>query len=446
MEGAMVDHVARLVAGQGIYVAPSVHFVPYVYNPLFYAVAAAVARVVGVGFLPLRLVSVVSTLATFALIFELVRRETRALFPSFLAAGLYASTYAIAGSWFDGGRVDPLAIALCVASIFVARQARTPARLVASAALVALAFATRQNALPLLFALWLYFALALGVKRSLAFAAPAVVVIAAGVLTVNHATNGWYWFYAFELPLGHSPSFAMLPQAAMLPLVVAIAFGVQYFRAPAVRAAEAGRFFLLSLGALALMSVAGVLHSGSFYNDYMPLYAALSVAFGLGLHEVLHSAPDHALRGRLALGASVLQFAGLAYDPRPYAPGKAELDDGRRLVRAIAAIPGDVFVPEHGYVVELAGKRPFLHLMAFIDLVRVPGAHEEAAALTTAFDTLIAEHRFGAIVLDAPTPFQDATARGYVLAARIPFHEPRYFFATEDRTAFHFVWVPKAAP
>src|SRR6266542_4402426 len=61
MEGGMVDHVRRIVAGQPIYVRPSLNFVSYLYPPLYYLVSAGLARMIGIGFLPLRLVSLVSS-------------------------------------------------------------------------------------------------------------------------------------------------------------------------------------------------------------------------------------------------------------------------------------------------------------------------------------------------------------------------------------------------
>ena len=80
MEGACVDHVRRVLAGQPLYVAPSLDFVPFVYPPLYFWLSAALARVTGIGFLPLRLVSSVSSLGCFALIFLMVRRQTRSAF------------------------------------------------------------------------------------------------------------------------------------------------------------------------------------------------------------------------------------------------------------------------------------------------------------------------------------------------------------------------------
>ncbi len=53
MEGACVDHVLRVLSGRPLYTEPRLEWVPFIYTPLFYYVSAAVAKVVGAGFLPL---------------------------------------------------------------------------------------------------------------------------------------------------------------------------------------------------------------------------------------------------------------------------------------------------------------------------------------------------------------------------------------------------------
>jgi hypothetical protein len=49
-EGTLVDHVQRILNGESLYVAPSLKFVPCMYTPLYYFVAAVVAKLTGIGF------------------------------------------------------------------------------------------------------------------------------------------------------------------------------------------------------------------------------------------------------------------------------------------------------------------------------------------------------------------------------------------------------------
>ncbi len=93
MEGAAVIHVQRLLVGEKLYVPPSIHFTPFIYNPLYFYVAAVVSKIFGVGFFSLRLVAFISSLACFLVIFLLVRKETESCFCAFLSCGLFAATF-----------------------------------------------------------------------------------------------------------------------------------------------------------------------------------------------------------------------------------------------------------------------------------------------------------------------------------------------------------------
>ena len=101
LEGNSLVEVHRILAGQPLYPAPSAGYVPDGYPPLYFYVSAAAARVLGVSYLPLRLVSLVSSLACFALLARLVQRETGSIAAGTGAAGVFAATYFATGTWFD---------------------------------------------------------------------------------------------------------------------------------------------------------------------------------------------------------------------------------------------------------------------------------------------------------------------------------------------------------
>src|SRR2546422_5385105 len=101
IEGALVDHVRHLVAGNSFYVRPSLEFTPFFYPPLYFQLGAALSHLTGVGFMPLRLISFVSSLGCFALVLRLVWRDTSDRFCAWLAAGLFIATFRLDGAWYD---------------------------------------------------------------------------------------------------------------------------------------------------------------------------------------------------------------------------------------------------------------------------------------------------------------------------------------------------------
>ena len=77
LEDNSLIEMRRILAGQQIYVAPSAGYAPDGYPPLYFAVSAAAASVLGQSYPPLRLVSIAASLACFAVLGRLIQRETR---------------------------------------------------------------------------------------------------------------------------------------------------------------------------------------------------------------------------------------------------------------------------------------------------------------------------------------------------------------------------------
>ncbi|MFZ5912223.1 MAG: glycosyltransferase family 39 protein [Chloroflexota bacterium] len=118
MEGGSLVQVSRILAGKPLYVQPSFEFIPQIYTPLYFYISALASLFLGNSFLPLRFVSIVSSLGILVLIFVLVRQQTGSKVSGFLASGLFFSTYKLSGYWFDIARVDSLALVLFLISLY----------------------------------------------------------------------------------------------------------------------------------------------------------------------------------------------------------------------------------------------------------------------------------------------------------------------------------------
>jgi 4-amino-4-deoxy-L-arabinose transferase-like glycosyltransferase len=143
----LLDHVHRVLAGQPIYPKPSSDFVATMYTPGYYYVSAAVAWMIGEGFVAPRLVSLVSSLAICALVFHAVRRETSDLYAASVSAFLLAATFRAAGSRFDLARPDSLCLALWLAAAVRPRFATRPRHDLVAGALLSASILTKQTAL-----------------------------------------------------------------------------------------------------------------------------------------------------------------------------------------------------------------------------------------------------------------------------------------------------------
>ena len=76
VEGAILVQVNRVLLGQNLYVEPSVAYVPLVYQPLYFYVAALFVKLSGLGFAPLPLLSIIASCGCMLVIFLITRKTT----------------------------------------------------------------------------------------------------------------------------------------------------------------------------------------------------------------------------------------------------------------------------------------------------------------------------------------------------------------------------------
>jgi 4-amino-4-deoxy-L-arabinose transferase-like glycosyltransferase len=410
MEGVMVDHVRRVLAGQPIYAKPSLDFVSLLYPPLYYLAGAAFSTVFGIGFLPLRLLSFLSSLGVFALMFALVRRETGSRVSGVVAAGLFAATYYKVGGWFDLARLDSFYLLLLLAVVFTLRRASSAAAAAWAGLLMAAAFLTKQSAL-VIFVPLTAGALVADFRRGCSFAGTAALLMGASAIVLDRSTGGWFSYYCFTLPAHHPsvarPWIAFWRWDLLAGLRVAcLAASVAVLLRCLGPRRDRWRFYypLLAAGMIgSSWSVRTMV--GAEVNNLLPAYAAIAILAALGLHDVAEIASRANRRAAawallLAEVLFIVQFAGLRYDPRAELPRRADLEAGRSVVAALSTVPGEVFAPHHGYLALLAGKRSFAHTLA-MDNVFLDDTGPARRDLEQQMLDAIRGGRFGAVLVES---------------------------------------------
>jgi hypothetical protein len=410
MEGGVYEHVARVLAGQPVYVVPSLDFTPYVYTPLYYWVSAPFLALLGPGLPALRLVSLLSTLGLFVVLFELVRHGTRDRLCAWFGVGMFAACFELGGSWFDLARVDMLALCLVLlAALLLVRSERFDA---VAGLLFALAFLTKQSSLIAALPLLAVRVLTQRGGRRVHALLTCVALIGLSTFVLDRASSGWYRFYVFELPGSHPIAkqawrgywtfdvFKDLPFAAAGMLYLLLQ--PQPWRRALTRLA-------LCAGLLG-SSWSGRLHTGGHTNVLLPGLLVLSWALAEALHawtaadgEAAQPAPSSNGRpralARFAYVVCALQLAWLWYSPKQQIPSARARATSDRLLAALRATPGPVLVPFHGHLARLAGKPPHGHEMAFRD-IQLGKSMLAKHALHVSITSAIAEQRYPVIVLD----------------------------------------------
>ena len=390
MEGEMVVHVARVLQGQPLYVAPGLSFVPFAYPPLFYYACVPLAWISGPGFLPLRVVSIFFTLVSAGGIAAVVRPASGRV-AALAACAAFAAAYAASDAWFDLGRVDAMYVALLAACYASAVRAKTRHGWALAGLFAYLAFMTKQPALVAVAPLVAYLLLS-DRPAALWFCGTFTVLSGVTILVAQIVTGGWYWYYVFELPrlrLGVSPRSGRLLSfwtSDLLPFVPGLVAGTIVI----VRRGE-WRHLALASG-LILSAWLSRLEGGAWNNTVMPAYLAAAILLGLALRR-------DASRPLLAHGVVAIQLVLLLYDPRPFIPTTQHRADGVAFLETLRTIDGSVLILDHGFWATRSGRPEFAHGWAVTDVVWADRG-EAGRRLEQEIREAISGQGFAAIVLD----------------------------------------------
>lgn len=435
MEGGSVVHVQRLLDGQSLYVAPSLNFIPFIYSPLYFHVSSLFAHVTGNGFLPLRLVSFLSSIGCFILISMIVHRRTSSLYASFIASCLFAATFRISGSWFDIGRVDMLFLFLLLAGIYTFDSPRVLTRSLASPTLLFLSFFTKQTAL--IVAVCLSGAVLFTRKRSEGYWFPLSfsLLLAGSFVLMNTLTAGWYKYYVFDLIGKHDilpiqlVGFWTNDVAQHLSIALCVCV-IPFLSFGATTNSRSDRIIrdIAILSSLFMASYLSRIHSGGYSNVLMPVYAGIAIYFGIGLALSLKAMGGDGNTKTILVLATALQFINLIYPPKLQIPSSMDRWQGEKLQQLISSFKGEVYVSDHPWYSGNLNKPTQAQDMAVRDILRASGPGQWKQVLTQDMATRVAEKRYEAFIVD----FKE-------FALRVPDFETHYELVDSNLSgsAFH---------
>lgn len=456
-EGASVDHVIRILSGHKYYIRPSLEFVPSIYTPLYFYVSAAVAGITGVGFMPLRLVSFISSLGSFFVIFLIVRRETGSIFSGVLAACLFIATFELSGSWLDLARVDSLFLFLLLTGIYLVRFAASKKSYFFAAILISLSFMTKQTALIISLPVMLYCILT--DKRSVfSFIVPVIIIIGAGSFLLNYIHDGWFNFYVFELPkttpIDERPLMHFLVKDIYLPLIIVFFIAAFYLMTQMINWNKKNfLFYFLTVSGMLGASLYSRYRGGGYYNVLLPAYAGMSILFGLGVNKLLEICGSfNTENGNLMkvfiylICIAQFSFSSLIYNPFEQVPSKGSVEAGKKFIDRISQIKGDIFMPDHGYYSALAGKKSFANQMGMRDVITTSGKNHKSikAEFIDELKQAMKEKKFAAIIISSFEPWYPHDMEKYYKKEEKIFDDATVLLpVTGMETRPEYIYVPR---
>ncbi|MDB4963120.1 MAG: hypothetical protein JWP01_3119 [Myxococcales bacterium] len=476
MEGGMLHHAQRIHEGLGIYVPPSIEFIPYLYTPLYPAVLALFGSGFGISYTLGRAFSVISLVGIAGVAAASIagpRHEHPRRGPAWagvvLALGLFSAAYPFMEGWYDLVRADTLFLLMITAGIAgLPRWATTGhglqghARVAAGAALLALAFFCKQTGI-LYVAFGGLIVLVVAWRRVFAYIALAGLIGLGGTWLLQKTTQGWFWTYireihaahdfnmdrfwkSFENILWHFPALSIIVGVGLVVVLV-----TRVVRGILPRPA---RPLLLWAATFAVSTLVGAVGWGTefaHFNAYMPAFLHGALAAGAAIPAIF--ACTRVLVGERKHGELVSHVVALAaalplayacytnrWEPKRYIPTARDVTAGDKLIARIRAIDGDVWMPSHPWYLELAGKTPRVHRMGIKDVTW------RQTRTVDGLDEVLRNHAFAALVLDEndvhrETPAAAPIALSYRAALKIPADErPRMF--TGAKVIPDSIWLP----
>lgn len=400
-ESPLADQAVRLAAGDNIY-RPDLSSPPYTisnYPPLYMAVLAPFAALLGPGFAVGRLVSIVGAWVAAACLAAMVYASSRDRLAAMVSAAVFLGLPYVM-HWSGFMRVDLLALSLSLAAL--ALLARWPAErwsLWTAGLLLVAAIYTRQSyalAAPLAAFIWLLTRSRHGWRRALALAALAGGLTLALFLVLQFATGGGFYFNivtanvnAYEPDILHDNVERLVGLAWPLLLLGAASL-VLLWRWNPLYALAAPYLLGSALSALTIGKV------GSNVNYLLELCAALSLAAGIVLVWLRQHVRSFALTGALLALLATQSLLSMRVALDDYAIALSErLFQGselRQLETLVRAAERPVLADEYMGLSTLTGHRLYLQPFETTQLA-VAGVWDQSPLLASiaaqAFDLIL---------------------------------------------------------
>lgn len=373
IEGASVDEINWILQGKSVYGEPSISFIPSMKTPLFFYFSAGLAKIFGVGFFASRLLSILSSLGIFVLVYLIVRQTGADFAGGMLASGLVAASFRFTGAWMDLAKTDALCMFLLLAGFYVEQRFPDRKGWIFSSLLYILAYFTKQLALVVIILICLS---SLVDTRGRSWVRWLMIGLAGYVVFVTYdlATNGWFSFYTVDILQYHNwqGALSVFLQRFLKNLWPAVIVILGYI-AISFRQLTADRFSgknwtpLYLSASLIIASGSVFLKSWTYDNGYIPAVIGMAIMTGIGFNSLAQDHPisiQKNVHNHVRIGGIVLvlvQFGLFFYHPIQQLPTAADKKAGQDFVNLLDNMPEKVLVFNHGYYNYLAGKASYLH-------------------------------------------------------------------------------------
>jgi 4-amino-4-deoxy-L-arabinose transferase-like glycosyltransferase len=411
IEGGMLTSVLQILDGHNLYVQPSITYVPFLYAPVFFYLAAFVAKIFGASLLALRLVSVIATLTSLALIVLIVFGETKSWFWGFVSASLFAGLYPQTRFWFDLARVDSVFVMFFLFFLFSLRRGNSLPWQIAAGIFASMTILTKQNGLtmclPIIATYFLF-----DWRRRLALPITFALVFGSISLAFILSSDGWYTYYCYGLALSQPNNWIsytfldfingfILPYLSIAALLSLFVFPLWFSQKSKDK--ERLLLWLVIFASTIITSYVAKSNVGGVNNVVIPTFAVFALLFGICAAEVSKVLQVGSNRYRITAEIcfcllALFQLVQVIYNPLLYMPSFDSYQNGSRALKLVKKFDGNVYVPNSSISL-MAGKRTFAHPSAIWDVLNSGGGSRGKDILESNLQQAVDARLFDAIFI-----------------------------------------------
>ncbi len=441
IEGLTVELVNRIIEGKSIYCPPSIEYIPMVYTPLYHYLGALVSKISGVGFAPLRALSLVSFLFSLFILFKIIFEITKDKFWSLVGIGLFSLSFAFCGFWFDLARIDTFANFMLILSFYFLLQKNASSIFFAAFSSFFAFYSKQSNFIVTIFLLIpLFFE---SKQRFLIFILYYIGLALVSTLAENYFTNGWYLFWNFLSPMAHQLEWSrlitfwttdLIPSYPIFFVLIGL-FLIGHFD---LKECPKSEYYLYFLVGTFLNSYIFRLNYGGFLNVFIPLATSIAILFPVFLGQFVKRLNASNNSQNLAYVFVLVQFIVLFYNPFLQIPKKLDEKVGWEFISKIKNLGSEVFIPGHSYISRYGGKKSFAHYVRINEFLSNKGKERDGF-----YRELIASlsgHRFSAIILDSDISIPEIEKYYYKSGQII---KGKAFYTVVGKSRPQEIWLPK---
>jgi hypothetical protein len=378
MEGGCIATVQRVLGGKSLYCEPTIEYIPFIYTPFYYYVSAPIMKLTGYPFLACRLVSLISFMGILMVIYHWLKKETNDKLAALSGGAFFASCYYLTGQWYGLARVDILFCVLLLVGLYLLRFYKNWKGIIAAAVFTWLAWFTKQTALLVMVPVYIYLIIE-DWKKGIAYTGVFLSLLIVTTGYMDYISQGWFSRYIFIIPAGHPVLRDMIWNFWLkdigFNLLIAIGFSLIYFwKAWKTNKTVFGFYLSFGMGAIGASWVSRI-HEGGDVNVLIPMVLWLAICLGLGIHKTIQiidkiSSPYKNYSYMALLVIIFMQLLILQRDPRLSIPSHEDTIRIKSFEAYLAGLPGKVYIPCHGYLVQQKGQPANANLVAGWDILR----------------------------------------------------------------------------